>query len=300
MSTRDRFGNATSKVKDAVQGLLKNEYDKRFGSSNTNKANNTTDVESDLSVQNLANESRDRANTAREKRDNTLENYAKNRRQEYEREFNRRGLDDLKDDISDIGDRVKERRDARDAAVDKVSSNPFASAATITGRAGRIQDLENSQIANLLGQQSGLANQYARELGEIGTLTGYNDAQDRLALNMYNSDLGTNQSTYTQALMSALSGGSDLQDKLALADVDFQNQLALIREQAKYGGSSPSLKLITDPLGNPTSYFNPQTGQVAPITQTPTLQAQAEEARRIQEQQSGGILSGIGDWLFGS
>lgn len=260
-----------------------------------------TEVESEITVRGLVDETKDDAKKAREDRDNLIKDFTKNRKEEYEREFKRRDLDDLKEDIEGIGEQVTERRQMRDKAVDKVSSNPFASAGTISGRVGRIQDLENAQISNLLGDAQSKYGQYARELGEIGTLTGYSNTQDQLALGALNSDLSTSlggNSTYTQALLGLLGGGSTLQDDITMADIDFQNKLALIREQAKYGNSSnPSLQLITDIVGSPTGVFNKQTGTVTSLGGEVPQGSVVQNASSLNLAQQAQQNNGGGNWL---
>jgi hypothetical protein len=93
-----------------------------------------------------------------------LKNYYTDR---YDEEYEKRGLGDIKEKITDIDSKISGEKGTRDESISKTRQNPYYSAATITGESSEIERLANSKINNYVDERNSLAGSYNSTLDEV-------------------------------------------------------------------------------------------------------------------------------------
>ncbi len=88
----------------------------------------------------------------------------------FEDEYESRKLEEKKQKMSLLDGDIASKKAERDAAINKVRSNPGLSAAQMTGDIKKMSDYANNEINNLIAERNGVAGEYNNELEEIDRL----------------------------------------------------------------------------------------------------------------------------------
>lgn len=235
---------------------------------------------------------------AKAKRDDAYKKLDGFRTKRYDELVSERALNDRKDEIASLDDQIAEKKRIRDESINKIRSNPGASAATLTGEVARASDKLNADINNLIGQRNSVAGEYNTELSEIERLV-ENEAKDIEASFGFFDNSVTEAEDLYQAYQQAIIDELTKQDDRAYDEQndlrDFEQALQLARINKASSGSGTNYTILTDQFGRPTVAIdrsNP-TNQVdlsntegsAPTGGTPAalLQAQAQAQNESNE-----------------
>lgn len=184
----------------------------------------------------------------------------------FDDEYKKRKLDEKKEKMSMLDSDIASKKSERDAAINKVRTNPGLSAAQMTGDIKKMSDYANNEINNLIAERNGVAGEYNSELSEIDKLVENAVKEKTLEYGHFDNvlkDLTSQVSEYTKTMRE------DLRDEVQ--NDQFDRQLAQALEIAtmnanKKGSDSSNLQLKTDPnTGDPLYRYDPETGEITYI-----------------------------------
>jgi len=214
------------------------------------------------SLQSQLNESK----SAREKAFKDLEGFRSRRYEELTKE---RDLDGSRNEISRLDDLITQKKNERDASINKIRNNPGASASTLTGEVSRATDLLNSEINNLIGQRNQKANDYNSILSEIDTILGNEVGDLQSNLDFYTkqeSQFTDLLDSYNKSVIEQLRREEDRDNDLADDLRDFEQALELAKIKGNSSENAGVNYTITkDFLGNPIAVNKKDPTDVVPI-----------------------------------
>lgn len=246
---------------------------------------------------------------AKKKRDEAYKKLDGFRTNRYDELVSERALNDRKDEIASLDDQIAEKKRIRDESINKIRSNPGASAATLSGEVARATDKLNADINNLIDQRNSVAGEYNTELAEIERLV-ENEAKDiEASFGFFDSSVDEAQSlydAYQKAIVDELTRQEERDQSIEDDLRDFEQALELARISKSGSGSGVNYTILTDQFGRPTVAIdrsNP-TNQVdlsgaegsTNVGGTPAalLQAQAQAQNESNEP---GLWSRFTNWL---
>lgn len=198
--------------------------------------------------------------------DSAFKKYQTVQQDTFDEEYEKRGLKEKKAKMSELDSSIAAKRAERDAALNKVRTNPGLSASQMTGDVKKIADYANAEINNLISERNAVAGEYNSSLDEIDGIVERKAGGAKAEYDYYAGLLGNTEKSlgdYQSALIDELK--SERQ-----AD-QFDRQLAQAMEIAqlnasKKGGSGSNLQLRSDPnTGDPLYWFDPDTGAITYI-----------------------------------
>jgi LysM repeat protein len=206
----------------------------------------------------------------------------------YDREYKDRELDKKKERMGQLDSEIAAKRSERDAAINKVRTNPGLSAAQMTGDIKKMTDAANAEINNLISQRNGLAGEYNAELDEIDRVI-TRESGDAGSEYKYYLDLLTGSEgklgDYSKALVDEL--------KLSQDEDQFTRQLenALLIAGMRGSGGGTDWSLARDPItGDPLYWYN-ENGEIRSINgdeETGDDSTMGELEAAVQASQGGG------------
>ena len=152
-------------------------------------------------------------------------------------------LGEVKSKIEEKDNEIAEAKRVLNESLAKVRSNPGASAATITGEVGVIQDKLGNQINNLIAERNSLADSYNSGIAEIRDRIGSELKDLEREYNFYSQqeeEANTYLRAYQEAILEELRKEDERAYQSSTGDTDFARQLELIRakESASAGSGS--------------------------------------------------------------
>jgi hypothetical protein len=220
----------------------------------------------------------------------------------YDTEYEKAGLADKKQKISDLDSKIAAEREKRDASIADIKKNPNLSAAQMTGDIKKIADYQNNVINNYISERNGVANEYNTGLADVDKAVsrGMKDYQlDYSYWSDVEKSARDDLANYTKLLRE------DLSDEQKQSN--FEKELAQNLEIAKLRAAdtgSTTYRLITDPVtGDPLYWVDPKTMNTFPAEPGDT-QDMAEEdtttpAQENQDSSSGGYWSNLWNAITG-
>jgi len=214
------------------------------------------------------------AKTNKEKAFNELQGY---KTKAYEKEYSSRGLDRVFKDIQTLDDEIAAAKKSRDMGIAQSQKNPYASASTLAGDAGKIRTAENDRIGTLVEQRNSKASLYNDALQELDRVVG-NAAKDKeLAYTYWQNEESTANkmlSSVQDALIKELQQQQEWEREDArntVKDSQWARELEIALMNARRAGSggSADFQLITDPIwGKPIGTFNRRSAAYSPYQGT--------------------------------
>jgi len=192
---------------------------------------------------------------AKAKRDEAFKKLDGFRTSRYEELVSDRKLNDRRDEIASLDDQIAEARSVRDASINKIRSNPGASAATLTGEVARANDKLNADINNLISQRNSVAGEYNTGLSEIERMVA-NEAKDiEASFGFFDSSVSEAEQmfqAYQKAIVDQLTREDDRAYDQANDLRDFEQALELARINKAGSGAGTNFTILTDQFGRPT------------------------------------------------
>jgi len=192
---------------------------------------------------------------ARTKRDEAFKKLDGFRTSRYDELVGERALNERKDEIASLDDQIAEKKRIRDESVNKIRSNPGASAATLTGEVARASDKLNADINNLISQRNSVAGEYNTGLSEIERLV-ENEAKDiEASFGFFDNSVNEAEQmfqAYQQAIVDELTKEEERAYDEASDMRDFEQALQLAQMRGTGSGSGTNYTILTDQFGRPT------------------------------------------------
>lgn len=247
------IGSAPKSEASTYASTVKDELGDTSGSESSSSVYDSTKLKTDK-------------DTYKTKLDDAFKTYKTVQQDTFDEEYKARDLDKKKERLSEIDSTIATKRAERDAAINKVRTNPGLSAAQMTGDIKKAADYANSEINNLISERNGIAGEYNAALDEIDSAVARKAGAAKAEYDYYAGLLGNTETAlgnYQSSLIEELKSETQ-------AD-QFDRQLAQALEiaqmnAAKGGSSGTNLQLRSDPrTGDPLYWFDPDTGEITYI-----------------------------------
>ena len=189
---------------------------------------------------------------------------------QYETEYNKAGLGDLKTKVTGIDSDITDEKRVRDESIDKVRRNPYYSAATITGEVAEIERTSNARLNRLIDQRNSIAGQFNTGIDDITRKVGYATSDAQTKYSYWESEekrLSGLVSTYQTELRRQLERKEAAPSVFGTAETGYRQWDPATKTWKMIIPPTPKERVekfrsIKDPItGKAIGYFNPTTGE---------------------------------------